>query len=448
MDNHSVTVDMGSVGSAQSVRDDIPTTQVISPGSLWPLLCNALFSLVAYYATFKIIPKVKEMFVSAGFAGVDMSKKDRHKVPEAMGVVSGAIFLITMFLFIPVPFAWNLASVSHNDVVFANQSVRVHADSVFPHSEFVEFITAILCICCMLFLGFADDALNLRWRDKLFLPTIATLPLLMVYYVNCNSTTIIVPKPLRELVGYSINLGLLYYVFMGMLAVFCTNAINILAGINGLEAGQSFIIAVSVAVFNIIELRGIYHEAYTFSLYFILPYIATTGALLRHNWYPSQVFVGDTFCYFSGMTFAVVAVLGHFSKTMLLFFIPQIFNFLYSVPQLFRFIPCPRHRLPRYSPETDTVSISTTTFKPAQLSFLGRLMYHVFRMFRVIRIVKEEDGMVECNNFTLINLALLVFGPTHERTLTKRLLILQIVCSCLALCIRYPGASLFYDVGN
>ena len=26
-----------------------------------------------------------------------------------------------------------------------------------------------------------------------------------------------------------------YYVYMGMLAVFCTNAINILAGINGLE---------------------------------------------------------------------------------------------------------------------------------------------------------------------------------------------------------------------
>lgn len=63
--------------------------------------------------------------------------------------------------------------------------------------------------------------------------------------------------------------------------------------------------------------------------------------------YPAKVFVGDTFCYFSGMSFAVVAILGHFSKTMLLFFIPQVINFLYSVPQLFKFIPCPRHRLPR-----------------------------------------------------------------------------------------------------
>jgi UDP-N-acetylmuramyl pentapeptide phosphotransferase/UDP-N-acetylglucosamine-1-phosphate transferase len=38
----------------------------------------------------------------------------------------------------------------------------------------------------------------------------------------------------------------------------------------------------------------------------------------------AQVFPGDTFCYFSGMTFAVVAILGHFSKTLLLFFIPQV----------------------------------------------------------------------------------------------------------------------------
>ncbi len=51
-------------------------------------------------------------------------------------------------------------------------------------------------------------------------------------------------------------LGFLYYVYMGMLAVFCTNAINIYAGIKGLEAGQRAVIAVSVIVHNTIELGG------------------------------------------------------------------------------------------------------------------------------------------------------------------------------------------------
>ena len=30
----------------------------------------------------------------------------------------------------------------------------------------------------------------------------------------------------------------------------------------------------------------------------------------------------------------------------------QVLNFLYSVPQLFKWVPCPRHRLPRLDPAT------------------------------------------------------------------------------------------------
>lgn len=73
--------------------------------------------------------------------------------------------------------------------------------------QLVEFIGALLSICCMILLGFADDVLDLRWRHKLLLPTIASLPLLMVYYVNFGSTVIIVPKPLRPFFGLDVNLG-------------------------------------------------------------------------------------------------------------------------------------------------------------------------------------------------------------------------------------------------
>lgn len=74
---------------------------------------------------------------------------------------------------------------------------------------------------------------------------------------------------------------------MGMLAVFCTNAINILAGINGLEVGQSLIIASSIITFNVIEMwrdssNSSQHE---FSLYFMLPFFATSYALWKLNRY-------------------------------------------------------------------------------------------------------------------------------------------------------------------
>ena len=39
---------------------------------------------------------------------------------------------------------------------------------------------------------------------------------------------------------------------MMLLAVFCTNAINIYAGINGLEAGQSLVIASAALTHNFI----------------------------------------------------------------------------------------------------------------------------------------------------------------------------------------------------
>ena len=58
----------------------------------------------------------------------------------------------------------------------------------------------------MIFLGFADDVLDLRWRHKLLLPTIASLPLLMVYYVNFGKTAIIVPKPFQGIFGFDLDL--------------------------------------------------------------------------------------------------------------------------------------------------------------------------------------------------------------------------------------------------
>ena len=41
--------------------------------------------------------------------------------------------------------------------------------------------------------------------------------------------------------------------YMGLLAIFCTNSINIYAGINGLEAGQSAVIAASMLVHSMLQ---------------------------------------------------------------------------------------------------------------------------------------------------------------------------------------------------
>lgn len=303
----------------------------------------------------------------------------------------------------------------------------------------------------MLFLGFTDDVLDWPWRYKLFLPTVASLPLLCCY---SGSTSIVVPIPLRSLLmqngevtffgnligtiitidtnadGAIVNLGILYLVYMGMLAVFCTNAINIYAGINGLEAGQSYVIGCFVLMHNLIEIsaESMAKENHLFSVMVMLIFVGVTMGLLRHNWYPATVFIGDTYCYFAGMVFAATGILGHFSKTLLLFFIPQVINFLWSTPQLFKFVPCPRHRLPRFDPATGLMYPSTFTCKESQFQWL-----------------KSRPNDTEVANMTLINLCLQILGPMTERSLCLTLLAFQVACCAFGLFVRYYIAGFFFD---
>ncbi|XP_003744346.1 UDP-N-acetylglucosamine--dolichyl-phosphate N-acetylglucosaminephosphotransferase [Galendromus occidentalis] len=392
-----------------------------------PLALNGLMSAVTYFCTLQAIKKFAPKFLQRGRFGIDLCKSSGDRIPESLGVVTGTCFLVQVFIFIPVLF------------------LLTSAHGVFRHDLLVEILAALLSICSMMFLGFADDVLDLKWRDKLSLPTIASLPLLGVYYVNFNGTTVLVPKPLRFLLGGSLNLGPLYYIYMCMLAVFCTNAINILAGINGLETGQSLVISASISTFSFVEyfLRG--ELGHVLSLCLMPAFFGTTLALYKFNKYPSKVFVGDTFCYYAGMTFACSAILGHFSKAMLLFFIPQVLNFLYSAPQLFKLIPCPRHRLPFYNRENGLLLPSTTTFRTDTLKPNGVRVLRFLQLFRLVKVEQhQEPHTVEINNLTIINLILVFKGPTNEGELVRLLMRIQIFCSLVAFSCYYAiGQVLF-----
>ena len=65
-------------------------------------------------------------------------------------------------------------------------------------------------------------------------------------------------------------------------------------------------IAIAILTANLIELAAGAGAAspHLFSALLALPFIGATVGLLGHNAYPSSVFVGDTYCYFAGMTFA------------------------------------------------------------------------------------------------------------------------------------------------
>ena len=371
----------------------------------WSILVSAFVSLAGLQVTKRVIPLLKEYTLRRGLFGKDINKKGSEagdkKIPESLGLAPGIVFLVCIILFQQLHY-YDAASVLHR--LWNGGSREIFTKQAITEAWLVDYNAALATICFMLFLGFADDVLDIPWRVKLLLPALASLPLLVAY---SGGTSIVVPKPLRGVAGLPdlLNLGPIYQLYMVMLTIFCTNSINILAGVNGLEAGQTFIIACAVLCHNFHELAKLtsdqvaVRDGHVFSAYLMLPLATTTLGLLVFNWYPSQVFVGDTFTYFAGMSIAVAGILGHQGETLLLFLVPQIFNFVYSVPQLFKFVPCPRHRLPRYE-------VSTGLLHPTA-------------------------------NWNLVNLMLQVFGPCTEKQLCIRILVLQALSCVIAFVFRH-----------
>ena len=321
--------------------------------------------IFAYVSTKRLVNVVQRLTLKRGMFGYDINKRGTPegevKVPEAAGLAPGCVYLVCLSIL---------------------QGAHLLLGGDRAKDWALEHNSAMATIGFAIFLGFVDDVLDLPWRAKMILPAFAALPLLLSY---AGSTTILVPRPIRRLLGDDsdlLELGWIYYLYMFLMVIFCSNSINIHAGINGLEAGQSAVIAAAIVLLNVstIVATGTYeeadpsirslsmpeaiqranmlmktlgrkssvalkavkqaerliaqndagmqmHEAHIFSLCLSAPFLAVTLALMAHNWYPSKVFVGDTFTYFAGMSLGVAGILGHFSETLVLFFLPQIVNF-------------------------------------------------------------------------------------------------------------------------
>ena len=100
-------------------------------------------------------------------------------------------------------------------------------------------MACMITILSTILLGFADDMIDLAWRYKLIFPFFFMVPVLRSF---AGSTLIPLPFPISYFIGEQLDLGYLFYVYLIMLGIYCTNAINIYAGINGLEVGTFYCI--------------------------------------------------------------------------------------------------------------------------------------------------------------------------------------------------------------
>jgi UDP-N-acetylglucosamine--dolichyl-phosphate N-acetylglucosaminephosphotransferase len=233
--------------------------------------------------------------------GKDINKLGDVRVPEAGGV---AVIFATVFgLFIYIFFK-----------TFLLQSA----------THFVEILAIALTILLAGFLGFIDDILGWKKGLKQWHKPLLTLPLAIPLAVlNASATVMNVP-----FLG-AIDFGIVYPLAIIPIAIVgAANGFNMLAGINGLEAGMGTIILGTLAII-------LYSRAPWLALIAAVTAAALFGFLL-FNKYPARVFPGNSLTYAVGTLIGVLATIGDVTKAGLLLFTPYFIELILKARTKFR----------------------------------------------------------------------------------------------------------------
>ncbi|MEM2636941.1 MAG: hypothetical protein QXL15_01180, partial [Candidatus Korarchaeota archaeon] len=215
----------------------------------------------------------KEKLLAAGISGKDINKASDTPIPESGGT--------------PILLSYIIGTIGM---------------SIFITNTKISIYGPLLSISIAILLGFMDDVLGLRWRYKLFIPLVASVPLVASF---SGATSVSLP-----VIG-TIELGVIYLlVVIPAINIYTGNAINMLAGINLLEVGQSIIIASTLMIIAVLRNDMI-------MLYLGIPFIFASLVLARENKYPAKVFVGNSYTYGAGQILSAIAILGNMEKVLL-----------------------------------------------------------------------------------------------------------------------------------
>lgn len=278
------------------------------------VLFSALLSLAAaFLVTYLITPFLAKKLEVRGLVGIDMNKASKPKVSEMGGiaVMLGFSFGITTAIFL----------FSYLSLIQINLTVLL-----------AGFSTILL----VGFLGMVDDLIGWKqgirqWQHAL-VPLFAALPLMAIKINNPPMVLpfigLLPPEFILPVFG-AVSFGILYSLVLVPLGVTgASNAFNMLAGLNGLEAGLGIICSATLFAVSYLDLSAGYG-----SVEAIIMLAAIIGALLAFflfNRYPAKIFGGDSLTLMVGASIGSAAIIGNMEKigviVMLLFFIELAFK--------------------------------------------------------------------------------------------------------------------------
>ena len=241
--------------------------------------------LVSFAFTYLTTPWLMVRLKRAGIVGRDMNKPGRREIPEMGGLavvggfVVGVLIAIALTTFHLIDVEMNLANI----------------------------LACMSTILVMALIGIIDDLFIMQQKVKALLPVFAALPLVAV---KAGVTSMELP-----LIG-AVDFGLLYPLLLVPVAITgASNATNMLAGFNGLEAGLGVVMCSTIGLVAFLLGRA---EAVVISF-------AMLGALLaflRYNWFPARVLIGDVGTLTVGAVVASSVIVGNIEKVGVILIAP------------------------------------------------------------------------------------------------------------------------------
>lgn len=167
-------------------------------------------------------------------------------------------------------------------------------------------------------IGFADDFikivkkqnLGLTARQKLLLQGIVTMVLFaLMWWKQGGDKGFGIHVPMTNLF---LPLGAFYIIFLLLVLVGTSNAVNLTDGLDGLLSGCAMMVFAAYAVY------AFWHTDYDVSL-FCAAMFGAMGGFLAFNRHPAKIFMGDTGSLAIGGGLAMVAVLTQSELALILF---------------------------------------------------------------------------------------------------------------------------------
>ena len=279
------------------------------------ILTILIASLISTLTVFLTYPKINNYLDEIGIHGIDKQKKKEPKITSGGGTLPALGFFVGIMSFL------------------------IFAVFLMPLDSNIKLVIgAILTIVTVTLVGFLDDiyvvdekheaktgtkqirkGLSQLSKSVMVLP--AAIPLMIV---TANQSVLHLP-----FMG-AIEVGLIYPLVLVPIGVLCvSNATNMLAGQNGLEAGMGIIALLGLGIFSLMINQV---EAAAVALISV----AALLAFERYNWFPAKILPGDSLTYFTGACIASVVIIGNIEAFGVIIFIPWIVEAFIKASQKFQ----------------------------------------------------------------------------------------------------------------